>query len=68
MVDMRGRTALLVACAKGNSDIVRELLNHGANLLATDDQQKNCLMLAAEAGNKETVLVSLICFIRPANT
>ncbi|KAF4180179.1 hypothetical protein CNMCM8927_005286 [Aspergillus lentulus] len=51
----RRQTPLLWASIDGNTDAMRLLLNHGANINASDDEGCTALHLAAESGNHEAV-------------
>jgi len=54
--DHKGRSALILACARPNNfDVVRLLLTHGANVNQTDYKGRNCLYIASKIGNKRVV-------------
>ena len=49
--DPFGKTALYMACARGNHETVRELLNRGASVEAADDTGMTPLMVTARGGH-----------------
>ncbi|KAK0701566.1 ankyrin repeat-containing domain protein [Lasiosphaeria miniovina] len=53
------QTPLLLACAEGDVEVVRLLLNNGALVTESDDEGRNALHYAAMGGKKETVLLIL---------
>lgn len=53
--DWHGRTPLMVASATGNTAMVRQLLEQGANVEAKDHLDGTALMWAAKGGHAETV-------------
>ncbi|KAI0529486.1 hypothetical protein KFK09_002036 [Dendrobium nobile] len=55
--DQNGWTALHVAALKGRAEIVRELINGGAELEAVDDSGYTPLRCAVEAGHTEVALL-----------
>ena len=50
-----GATPLLLACREGNLEIVKILIDNGANINATDNEGWTPLMRAALAGKKDVV-------------
>jgi uncharacterized protein len=58
-VDDSGRTALHLACEKGQEQIVRLLLQKGAQLDLKDDSGMTALHLAATSGSEGTILALL---------
>jgi len=50
-----GMTALMVACAQGDSSLMRLLLDRGAKIDATNDRGGTALMYSATAGDLEAV-------------
>ena len=53
--DKNGLTALMVACQKGNKEIVEKLLLKGANPNLKDNQLNTALHFATETGSQEIV-------------
>ncbi|KAF7164220.1 hypothetical protein CNMCM5623_008885 [Aspergillus felis] len=51
----RQQTPLLWASIDGNTEAIRLLLDHGANITASDDEGSTALHFAAESGNHEAV-------------
>lgn len=43
-------TPLMIACMRGNADVVMVLLKYGASVTLTDDRSYNALDLAVEKG------------------
>ncbi|CAF4065249.1 unnamed protein product [Rotaria sordida] len=54
-----GRTPLFHACAKGFQDIVEYLIDHGADVNATEDSGLSCLHIAAAMGHAD--IVRILC-------
>ncbi|KAK2160174.1 hypothetical protein LSH36_138g00040 [Paralvinella palmiformis] len=52
--DWHGRTPFLNAAANGSVKLLVMLLDHGADMLDTDEDNRNCLHLAAECNHIET--------------
>lgn len=50
-----GTTALMVACLAGQTDIARDLLDHGARVDLRDNDGRTALMEACMAGDKDLV-------------
>ena len=57
--DAQGATALYYAGAKGSKDIVKLLLDAGADAAIADNQSRTALHMAAQSGNKE--IIRLLC-------
>merc|ERR1719356_684768 len=53
--DRRGRTPLIYAAACGSLDVIRCLVELGADLEARDERRRTALLAAAEAGHVEVV-------------
>lgn len=53
--DNRGWSALIEAAANGRLDVVKLLLDKGANLMATDENRRNILHVAALRGHIDVV-------------
>ena len=62
----RGKTALHLAPQRGQSDMVRLLLNHGANIEAASEGGWTPLLIAAKAGYAD-VVEALLGADNPAN-
>lgn len=58
-VNKKGLTPLLIACERNLPEIVTELLEHGANVEATDTNGDAALAVACFCGSTETVKVLL---------
>ncbi|XP_048241764.1 ankyrin repeat and KH domain-containing protein mask-like [Haliotis rufescens] len=58
------QTAVMLAAERGHSDVFNLLVLEGADLSLTDEENRNCLMLACEGGNVSMVkhLLSLKTF------
>ena len=54
-----GETPLHVAAGEGGADVVRVLLNHGADVASVDDEGKTPLHMAAKGGSAHVVRVLL---------
>ena len=54
--DTHGNSALLLACAQGHGAIVNLLMDHGASLTLNNNQDFDCLELAAKAGSCDVVM------------
>ena len=54
------RTALMIACHKGNIDVMNLLLNAGANFDISDDDAQTCLHYAATGDSSHEVLEIII--------
>lgn len=50
-----GATALMIACLAGQTEIVRDLLDHGADLEIRDNDGRTALMEACMAGHTDSV-------------
>lgn len=57
--DAQGATPLHYASAKGSRDIVKLLLDAGADASIADNQSRTALHLACQAGNKD--IIRLLC-------
>ena len=55
--DERGNTGLIEAARNGHDDVVRTLLQSGADAKMRNDDGKTALMLAAQGGHEETAQV-----------
>lgn len=55
VLNIHRESPLHIACRYGSSFLVKYLLNHGADLLQTNIQGFNCLEVAIEEKNEETV-------------
>ena len=53
--DYKGRTALMEASSKGDTEIAKLLLKSGANVNLKDQEKKTALMVATEKGHLEIV-------------
>ena len=49
--DSSGKTALIHAAASGQGDLIEQLLDHGANLEASDESGKDALLWASQTNN-----------------
>ena len=58
--DMKGETPLMVASSLGMEDIVKLLLDHGADINAQTDYGETATMLAVEIGKGNTTIVKLL--------
>jgi ankyrin repeat protein len=54
-LNIHRESPLHIACRYGSSFLVKSLLNHGADLLKTNIHGFNCLEVAIEEKNEETV-------------
>ncbi|PAA66278.1 hypothetical protein BOX15_Mlig016846g2 [Macrostomum lignano] len=57
--EKNGMTAVMIAAAKGNGEVVQSLISLGADLKIRDNRKRTVLHVAAESGN-ERVLDNLI--------
>ena len=55
-------TPLLVAAKNGHRDIVRVLLDNGADINETDRGERTCLLLASEENRIEVIQVTFVVF------
>jgi|GEM_PF-4255434 len=53
--DKSGKSALLIACLRGYTDIAELLLKKGANINFRDNQGNTALIIASENGNNEII-------------
>ncbi len=53
--DISGSNALMVATDRGKGNVVKVLIDHGADVNVTDDQGQTLLMFALKKGRKEIV-------------
>ena len=56
----RGRTALMEAARRGQADVVKALVEHGADVDLVDDRHKTALMLSLEKGVSNKKLLKLL--------
>ena len=61
--DVMSMTPLLVAAKNGHRDIVRVLLDNGADINETDRGERTCLLLASEENRIEVIQVSMLILI-----
>ena len=59
------KTALFSAAQKGNFEIAKILIDHGADVDAIDKDGKSVLHAAASSGNENTVKILLDCGVMP---
>lgn len=59
-MDNRARTALLVACQFGATEVLKLLLEHGVVKTATDMDGNNALLIAAHCGHLDVVKLLLL--------
>ena len=57
---LTGMTLFLASCSSGNVDIVKKLIKYGANTCEVDENNDNCLHLAAEKVECLQVLLYLL--------
>ena len=62
---VEGQTALMAAVSKGNMEVVRVLLDHGANPNATSADQTTPLIRAAELNNADLVAALMVAGADP---
>ena len=55
-VNMEGDTALHIACRQGHVNIVKLLLDNGANMTVCNTQSQTCLESAVRAGNSDVAM------------